>query len=49
MKRAKRGGGKEEEGYMGSFCAICGKKAGECDHGRRIYYLGERGEFVVAE
>jgi hypothetical protein len=48
MKRAKRGGGKEE-GYMGSFCAICGKKAGRCRHRRLIYYLGEHGEFAVAE
>jgi hypothetical protein len=46
MKRAKR---REIEEYFGSFCAICGKRAGRCGHRRLIYYLGEHGEFVVAE
>jgi hypothetical protein len=50
MRRAKRRErGKEKEGYMGSFCAICGKRAGDCEHRRFFFFLGEHGEFVVAE
>jgi hypothetical protein len=46
IKRAK---GREKEEYFGSFCALCGKKAGRCRHRRPFFYLGEHGEFVVAE